>query len=248
MNSDFRPHLSVIIPAYNEEDRLPGTLEDVLRYLSRQTYLSEVLVVNDGSTDGTQSVTRAHMNESVPLRLVDHADGANHGKGAAVKLGMLQAIGEFRLFMDADNSTTIDQIERFWPALDEGFDIAIGSRKVSGADVVIHQPWYKELSGRAGNLWIRALAVPEVCDTQAGFKVFSRRCALDLFPRLTIDRWGYDVELLAMAHCRGFRVREIPIRWVNSPESKVHPGAYFQVLGEVWRIRRNLKSGMYGPP
>jgi len=245
MINEPRLHLSVIIPAYNEEVRLPGTLDDVMRYLSRQNYTSEVIVANDGSTDGTETVARAHMNESVPLLLAEHADGANHGKGAAVKLGMLRASGEFRLFMDADNSTTIDQIERFWPALGGGFDIAIGSRKMAGADVVVHQPWYKELSGRAGNILIRALAVPGILDTQAGFKLFTQECVLDLFPRLTVDRWGYDIELLAMARCRGFRVCEIPIRWVNSPESKVRSGAYFEVLREVWRIRRNLRGGRY---
>ncbi len=239
------PRLSVIIPAYNEAARLPHTLREVLQYLARQSYSSEVLVVDDGSTDRTGDIVRKRTGEPVPVQLLRHPDGGNHGKGASVKVGMLGAGGDFRLFMDADNSTTIEQIERFWPAVEEGADIVIGSRKIEGAQVVIHQPWYKELAGRSGNVLIRMLAVPGISDTQAGFKLFTRRSAEDLFPLLTIDRWGYDFELLAIARQRRYGIREIPIRWINSPDSKVRPGAYLQVLCEVWQVHRNLRTGRY---
>ncbi len=245
MTSDPSVRLSVIIPAYNEEHRLPDTLRHVLDYLSEQTFRSEVLVVDDGSTDGTARIVRNMSGRGVTLRLCLHPDGANHGKGAAVRLGMSQAAGEFRLFMDADNSTTIDQVERFWPVFGEGSDIVIGSRKAPGAQVAVHQPWYKELAGRAGNLWIRLMVAPGIFDTQAGFKMFTRRSAETVFPRLTIERWGYDFEILAVAREQGLRVREIPIRWVNSPDTKVRLGSYLQVLGEVWQVRRNLKAGRY---
>ena len=238
-------HFSVIIPAFNEENRLPGTLRSVVDYLSRQPFRAEVLVVDDGSTDGTARVARNHSSGAVPVRLRAHPDRANHGKGAAVRLGMLEASGQYRLFMDADNSTSIDHVERFWPLFQQGFDVVIGSRNVDGARVAVHQPWYKELAGRAGNRLIQALAVPGIIDTQAGFKMFTQQSAKDLFPRMAIDRWGFDVEILAVARARGYKIREVPVTWINAAGSKVGFGSYFQVVTEVWKVRRNLKSGRY---
>ncbi len=238
-------HLSVVIPAYNEAVRLPGTLRNVLDYLSAQPYQAEVLVVDDGSTDATASIARQFASGPTAVRLLSHLDGANHGKGATVRLGMLESRGRFRLFMDADSSTTLDQIDRFWPALQEGFEVVIGSRNIEGARVEVHQPKYKEVAGRLGNLFIQDLAVPGIRDTQAGFKVFSRRAAETVFPRLTIERWGYDIEALAIARLHGFRIKEVPIIWVNAPGSKVGFRSYLEVLAEVWRVHRNLKSGAY---
>ncbi len=239
-------HLSVVIPAYNEDLRLPQTLTDVLRYLEGQSYASEVIVVDDGSTDDTARAVNEWARGAIPLRLIGQPDGVNHGKGAAVRRGMREATGRFRLFMDADNSTTIDHLERFWPFFDEGYDIVIGSRDVRGAHIGVRQPWYKELAGDLGNLVIRATAVPGIYDTQAGFKVFTGTCIEDILPDLTIDRWGFDVELLVAARCRGYRVKEVPINWVNAANSKVRALTYFEVLGEVWRVRRNRKAGRYG--
>jgi dolichyl-phosphate beta-glucosyltransferase len=239
------PHLSVVIPAYNEERRLPRTLDDVIRYLQGQSYTAEIVVVDDGSTDGTARVVGERDGAAVPIRLVAQPDRANHGKGAAVRVGMTAARGANRLFMDADNSTTIDQVERFWPFLEEGYDVVIGSRDVKGAEVVVHQPWLKELAGNFGNWLIRVLAVRGVADTQAGFKIFTQRCIEDVMPRLTIDRWGFDVELLAAARRRGYRIKEVPIRWVNEPNSKVRTSTYLEVLAEVWQVNRNLRAGRY---
>ena len=238
-------HLSVIIPAFNEELRLPGTLDDALRYLSAQRYRSEVIVVDDGSSDGTASVAGRFCAGPVPVRLCAHPDRANHGKGAAVRLGMMEARGAFRLFTDADNSTTLDQIAGFWQSFEEGFDSVIGSRRAHGARIVVHQALHKELAGRFGNWIIRLLAVPGVSDTQAGFKILTRECVERVFPRLTVDRWGFDIEILAVARSLGYRIRELPITWINSPASKVGAGSDFEVMAEVWRVRRNLKSGLY---
>jgi glycosyltransferase involved in cell wall biosynthesis len=239
------PCLSVVIPAYNEEKRLPATLRDVLAYLCHQSYTAEVLVVDDGSTDGTAGLVSMWPPSQVHVHLLQHADRRNHGKGAAVRLGMLSARGRKRLFMDADNSTSCDHLNRFLPHLDQGYDIIIGSRDIAGAVIPIRQPWYKILAGDAGNLFIRAVATPGIRDTQAGFKLFSERAVADIFPRLTLERWGFDVEILAVARRRGYRVKEVPITWRNDAESKVRLSSYFDVLAEVWRVRRNLRAGRY---
>jgi len=238
-------HLSVVIPAYNEELRLPGTLRYSVQYLESQPYDSEIIVVDDGSTDGTQQVVPKCLAGAVSVRLILHPDRANHGKGAAVRLGMKEARGDYRLFMDADNSTTLDQVAPFWGRFEEGFEVVIGSRSIEGANVAVHQPRYKEIAGRFGNWIIRTFAIPGIRDTQAGFKMFTRKSAETIFPRLTIDRWGFDFEILAIARWHGYRICEMPIVWINAPGSKVSFGSYLQVLSEVWRVRRNMKAGRY---
>lgn len=237
--------LSVIVPAYNEERRLPRTLDAVVAYLASQTYAAEVVVADDGSTDRTGQVARSQSSARVPVQVIRHPDGRNHGKGAAVRRGMLAATGQYRLFMDADNSTTVDHVERFWQFFDEGYDIVIGSRDVAGSVVTVHQAWLKEVAGNLGNVIVRMLAVPGILDTQAGFKLFTAAVVEDIFPRLVIDRWGFDIEILAVARHRGYRIKEAPITWLNDPESKVRLSSYVEVLGEVWRIRRNLQRGLY---
>jgi dolichyl-phosphate beta-glucosyltransferase len=237
--------LSVIIPAYNEEVRLPQTLRSVIEYLKAQPYSAEILVVNDGSTDGTERIVHEQSSDSIPMRQFSHEDGGNHGKGASVRKGMMQAHGAFRLFMDADNSTTLNQIERFWPLFDQGHSVVIGSRALPNSIIGVHQARAKEIAGRIGNWLIQRLAVPGIADTQAGFKMFSAEAADMIFPRQTIDRWGYDVELLVIARAHGYRIAEVPITWINASGSKVTMKSYFQVLGDVLKIRRNLKAGLY---
>ncbi len=237
--------LSVVIPAYNEARRLPHTLSEITTYLARQSYASEIVVVDDGSSDDTAQIVRDWPSPPVSLRLVTQPDGRNHGKGAAVRLGLSEASGRVRVFMDADNSTTLDHIEQFWPFFEQGYDVVIGSRDIGGANVVIPQAWYKELGGKLGNMIIRAMAAPGIADTQAGFKAFTARCLDEVLPRLTIDRWGFDVELIVAARCRGFRVKEVPIVWRNDSASSVPATAYLQVLGEVWRVRRQRAAGWY---
>jgi len=245
MLNDPAIRLSVIIPAYNEELRLPQTLNHVIGYLESQSFSSEILVVNDGSTDATGQIVRKRDPGAVPLKLIAHDDGANHGKGASVKKGMMEARGAFRLFMDADNSTTLDQVDRFWPFFEQGYEVVIGSRALKDSVIGVHQPRHKEIAGRFGNWFIRRLAMPGILDTQAGFKVFSAKAAETIFPRQSIQRWGYDIELLVIARAHGFRIREVPITWINAVGSKVTMRAYFQVLADVLQIRRNLKAGLY---
>jgi dolichyl-phosphate beta-glucosyltransferase len=245
MLNDPATRLSVIIPAYNEELRLPRTLSHAIEYLKAQPYRSEIIIVNDGSSDGTEQAARKQDPGSVSLRLLAHADNANHGKGASVKKGMMEARGAFCLFMDADNSTTLDQVDRFWPFFEQGHDVVIGSRALKDSVIGVRQARYKEIAGRFGNWFIRTLTVPGIRDTQAGFKMFSAKAAGIIFPRLTINRWAYDIELLAIARTHGLRIHEVPITWINATDSKVTMQSYFQVLGDVLQIRRNLKAGLY---
>ncbi len=235
--------LSVVIPAYNEEKRLPATLRSVVKFLSGKSYPWEVLVVDDGSKDGTANLVRATSITTPQVKLLQY--GHNRGKGFAVRFGMVRAKGKFRLFMDADNSTTIDHFDKFFPYFDKGFDVVIGSRDVAGAEINIHQAWWKETLGDLGNLWIQFWAVPGVKDTQAGFKVFSGKATDEVFPRLLIDRWGFDVEALAIARACGYKISEQPIRWKNDPNSKVSPSAYIEVFKEVVQVRLNIWRGRY---
>jgi dolichyl-phosphate beta-glucosyltransferase len=237
--------LSVIIPAYNEELRLPGTLNHSLEYLAGQSYPSEIIVVNDGSTDGTERVVRDKTIGAVPVILLNHPDGANHGKGASVRQGMKAARGAYRLFMDADNSTTLNQVNRFWPWFDKGFDVVIGSRALKDSVIGTHQSRVKEIAGRFGNWFIQRLAAPGIQDTQAGFKMLTAASAEIIFPRSTIDRWGYDIEMLVIARSHDLLIAEVPITWINAEGSKVGLGSYFEVLLEVWKVRRNLRAGLY---
>lgn len=235
--------LSVVIPAYNEEKRLSHTLKAVLAYLHKQNYTWEVAVVDDGSGDRTADIVREMLIVEPRVRLLQY--GQNRGKGYAVRYGMTHVSGKYRVFMDADNSTTLDHVEQMLPFFHLGFDVVIGSRDVPGANVAVHQPWWKEKLGDLGNWWIQFWAVPGIHDTQAGFKMFTDYAAEGVFPYLTIDQWGFDVEALAVARLHGFKIAERPIRWVNDPDSKVSSKAYLDVLKEVVQVRLNVWRGIY---
>jgi len=235
--------LSVIIPAYNEEASLDHTLDAACSFLKRQSYSWELAVVDDGSSDQTARIVENVGKVDARVRLLQY--GKNRGKGYAVRYGMLHSVGKYRLFMDADNSTAIDHIAHFLPLLEADYDIVIGSRAVPGAKIAVHQPWWKEFLGKIGNRWIRFWAVPGIKDTQAGFKAFRDDVAQNVFPLLTIDRWAFDVELLAVARRRGCKIAKCPIRWVNDIHSKVTPRAYFEALNDVVKVRLNVWKGRY---
>ena len=236
-------YLSVIIPAYNEEKRIEKTLLSVHEYLSRQSYDYEVIVVNDGSSDNTVVAVQCLTPNIQHLRVIDNKK--NHGKGWAARQGMLEAQGDYRLFMDADNATTIDHLEKFWPHIESGYGVVIASIAVKGAEVASTEKFYKRFLGKLGNIWIQFWAVPGIHDTQRGFKLFSAKAAQDIFPKLKITRWGFDIEILALARKFGYKIKEVPIKWINDPESKVRPSAYFQVLLETLKIRWWLWRGEY---
>ena len=236
--------LSVIIPAYNEEKRISSTLKSIDEYLRRQNYDYEILVVSDGSYDNTAGLVHGLEAEIRGLRLIDNKE--NHGKGYVVRQGMLEATGELRLFTDADNSTSIDHLDKFTPYINNGFPVVIGSIAVSGHKVASgSEPAWRRIFGKLGNLFIQIMAVPGIQDTQRGFKLFTADAVNKIFPKLTITRWGFDIEVLALARKFGYKIKELPVDWKNDPNSKVGLKAYIQVLLETVKIRWNLISGRY---
>lgn len=236
-------YISVIIPAYNEEKRIEKTLLSAHEYLSRQNYEYEIIVVSDGSSDGTVATVQRLTSNIQHLRVIDNKE--NHGKGWAVRQGMIEARGDYRLFMDADNSTAVDHLDKFWPHILDGYDVVIASIVVNGADMAHTEPFHKRILGKLGNLWIQFWVLPGIWDSQRGFKLFTARAAEAIFPKLKITRWGFDIEVLALARKFGFKIKEVPIKWVNDTESKVKPSAYLQVLLETLKIRWNLWTGIY---
>ncbi|HVZ80633.1 MAG TPA: dolichyl-phosphate beta-glucosyltransferase [bacterium] len=241
--------LSVIIPVFNEQARVGKTLEDSLAYLRRSKLRAEILVVDDGSKDKTvQTVEKAgkKVKGAVALRVL--AQGINRGKGAAVRMGALEAQGDVVLFMDADNATPLSEYEKFRPWFKRGIPVVIGSRAVDRSQVKVPQPLYRQVLGRAANLVIQVLVVWGIWDTQCGFKAFTREAAKVIFPRQTIERFGFDFELLFLAHKLGFPIQEVPVQWFNSPYSKVRLGDYFGTLVELLSIRWKDLKGVYERP
>ena len=239
-----KPFLSIIIPAYNEAKRLPLTLIDIDKHLSKQGMSYEILVVNDGSKDNTAEIVNRFMPMINELKLLDNPD--NRGKGAVVRQGMLSAKGNWRLFMDADNSTAITEFLNMMPYFKEGYEVVIGSRAVKGAKLQPPQPIYRQIPGKLGNLFIQMLVLKGIWDSQCGFKCFSELAAERVFSIAKIDRWGFDVEALALARKLGYQIKEMPVTWVNDPRSHVTALSYLQVLWETIKIYWWLKKGKYG--
>ncbi len=237
-------YLSVVIPSYNEEHRIGKTLESIAGFLTGQNYRAEVLIVCDGATDRTAQIARSFYEKIPELRIIENKE--NHGKGYVTRQGMTEARGEYRVFMDADNSTSLDQIDRFLPFFSQGYDVVIGDRDLKGSRIAVHQSRFKEILGDFGNFLIQALAVPGIEDTQCGFKVFSKKASERIFPKMTIDRWGFDIEALALALKLGFKIKTVPIVWVNDPNSKVKLSGYINTFIELLRIKWNLITGKYG--
>ena len=239
-------YLSVIIPAYNEEKHIRKTVESIYQYLSGKNLEHEILVVTDGSTDKTDEIVRSMLSTIPTLQLLNYK--LNKGKGFAVRQGMLKARGQYRLFTDADNATSIDHIDKMLPYFQQGYDVVIGSIALKGSIVASgSEPVWRRLFGKMGNLFIQVMAVPGVHDTQRGFKMVTAKAAQDFFPKMTIDRWGFDIEMLALARKFGYKIKEVPISWKNDPNTASHPhlSAYFQVLTETVKIRWNLITGKY---
>ena len=235
--------LSIIVPAYNEEERIGPTLASILEFARGRSADTEVIVVDDGSTDDTVGVCRAVGGTAVQVI----STPTNMGKGHAVRSGMIAAGGEYRLFTDADGSTPIDEYSALETALDRmgGSGIAFGSIGVPGAKVEKAQSGLRPALGKLGNLLIRALVLPQVHDSQRGFKLFSADAAEAVFSQCVVNGWGFDVEALALARWLGFSYLEIPVRWAHVHGGTLTPTAYVTTLGDVVRVRWRLMLGSY---
>ena len=244
-------YLSIIIPAYNEEGRLPATLERMAEYLAVRDFSHELVVVDDGSKDKTRDVVRAFAQNRPWVRLVhyDHKNGQplNRGKGFAVRAGVKYAVGRDILFSDADLSTPIQEMEKLLPPISRGdCDIVIASRALPDSDLAVHQPFYREWMGRSFNRIVQAMAVPGVKDTQCGFKAFRGEVAKRIFAMARIDGFGFDPEILFIALKYKYSVREVPVTWRHMDASRVNPlTAPFKMLGDLCEIRINDLRGLY---
>jgi len=238
------PFLSIVIPAYNEEVRLPGTLDRVCRYVQGKPFPVEVLVVDDGSRDGTAAVVERTAQSWPALRLVRNS--GNRGKGYSVRNGMLHATGENILFSDADLSAPIEEVEKLLEKLREGYDVVIGSRALQRELIEIHQSWFRENAGKIFNLFVRLLVGLPFRDTQCGFKLFRRQAARAVFPLQQIYGFGFDAEVLYLAKRAGFRIAEIPVRWSHVEGTKVSMyGDSMEMFTDLLRIRWYELSGRY---
>jgi dolichyl-phosphate beta-glucosyltransferase len=239
----MRLFLSVVVPAFNEERRLGPTLKQLQTFLERQPYTSEILVADDGSTDGTLAVAEAALAASpVPLRVLRCTHG---GKGHAVRSGMLEAAGEYRFMCDADLAMPVQELEKFLPPRLHGADVAIGSREATGAQRH-DEPPYRHMMGRVFNWWVRLLTVRGISDTQCGFKCFTAASAEALFSQQRLKGFGFDVEVLFLAQRGGLRLVEVPIHWYHQQESKVRPlKDGLSMLYDAWRVRWRYTSGGY---
>ncbi len=236
------PFLSIVIPAYNEERRLPNTLEKLLRFLNAQNYQAEVLIVENGSQDSTLEIAQAYASQHSQVRVL-HSN--QRGKGLAVQRGMLEARGEHRFMCDSDFSMPIEEINRFLPPALPNSPIAIASREAPGA-VRYNEPPYRHFVGRVYNLLIRSIALPGLQDTQCGFKCFRADAVEELFPLQTMSGWSFDVEVLFIARLRGYSIVEVPIPWYFNPDSKVrvlHDS--YRMAVDLLRIRLNQRTGVY---
>ena len=228
--------LSVIIPAYNEENRLPATLKEIGSYLDQGKTDYEIIVVDDGSKDKTTLKVKEIKNNNGRVQLLQNEK--NRGKGFSVRKGILAAQGEYILFYDADGSTPISELEKLLEKLRAGYDIAIGSRGLKESQIRVRQPLYREYMGKIFNRLVRLLTVPGIADTQCGFKCFRRETARELFTLQKIKRFSFDVEILYLAQKGGYKIVEVPVVWMNSPVSRV--GLIkdsLQMLFDLFRIR-----------
>ncbi len=241
------PKYSIVIPAYNESARLPATLESVVSCVRARGWNAEIIVVNDGSTDRTAEVARKFAETAREVRLLENP--GNRGKGYSVRTGMLAALGEIVLFTDADLSAPIEEAERLFAAIAGGADIAIGSRWLESGRQTQRQPLYRQFFGRCFNAVTRAVMRLPFADTQCGLKAFTRNAAQTVFKLQTIERWGFDPEILLIALKRGLRVVEVPVSWAHDERTRMsYLRDGMRMLQEIAQIRWNVICGRYNRP
>jgi dolichyl-phosphate beta-glucosyltransferase len=238
------PELSIVIPAYNEERRLPSYLAGILAYLEAQPFSSEVIVVDDGSEDGTAAMVERFAAQNTRVRLVRLPQ--NQGKGYAVKSGMLRASGKLKLFTDADGATPIMELAGLKKAIETGADAAVGSRALRDNAHTVKTRFHRKLMGTVFNFIVRTLTVRGINDTQCGFKLFTAEAANTAFPLQRIHDFGFDVEVLYICHKKGFRIVEVPVNWTDIPGTKVRLiRDSLRMFKDVVKIRLNDWRGIY---
>lgn len=237
-------YLSVVIPAYNEAKRIGATLGKIHEYLLTKDYRHEIIVVDDGSTDDTRRLVKEIARQIPPIRLLEN--GVNRGKGYSVRTGVFNSRGEVILFSDTDLSTPIQEIDKLAAWLGMGYDIAIGSRALPESEILVRQPWLRQSMGKVFNMLVQLLTVSGIKDTQCGFKLFKKEAASVLFEKQTIAGFGFDVEILFMASKIGYRIKEVPVKWINSPCSRVHIlKDSVAMFSDLVRIRIRYLMGRY---
>ncbi len=237
------PFLSVIIPAYNESERLPETLRMVREYLERQNFTYEVLLIDDGSTDTTVKLAEKISADFPALKVVKNAQ--NKGKGGVVRQGMLMAKGEWRLFMDADHATPISEFDKFIPELGNA-EVIIGSRYLHPDSIKVRQPLKRRIGSRGFNWLVQRSILPGIVDTQCGFKAFSAKAAEDIFPLQSLQRWAFDAEILTIANELGYKIIEVPVDWYDATASRFRARqAVAQLLHDLKVIRHKVKTKQY---
>ncbi len=240
----FEFELSIVVPAYNEENRIKSTLVNIFDFIAEKKINAEIIVVNDGSTDRTAEQVSKKKARIKHLKLINKTK--NQGKGAAIKTGVTHARGRNILITDADNSTPIEQWESLNKALEAGADISIGSRYLTNSEIQIKQPLLRVMISRLGNLVIRILIVRGIKDTQCGFKLFRNEVAQAIFSKQKIKRWGFDIEVLAVARLLNYKVKEVPVSWFNSVDSRIRPiRDTYRTFLELLQIKSNLLRGVY---
>ena len=238
------PIYSIVLPAYNESERIAATVESIFAFAAQKSWLTEIIVVNDGSTDDTADVVRRCAATRPGVRLLENP--GNRGKGYSVRHGMLQAQGEILLFSDADLSSPIAEAEKLFAAIANGADIAIGSRWLKTELQLRRQPLYRQFYGRIFNLALRLILGLQFKDTQCGFKAFTRRAAHSLFALQKIERWGFDPELLYLAKRLHLRIEEVPVAWAHREGTRLNPlRDGLHMFGEMLQIRWNGLRGEY---
>lgn len=242
-----QPFLSVIIPAYKEGERIGRNLLEIDQYLKEKNYTYEIVVVVDGSPDNTAEVARNYALQVPHVRIIDNKE--NHGKGYVVRQGLLEAKGRWRLFLDADGSTSITHLDSFSTQFEAGWDVIIGSRKIEGSFIQVHQPKHREIMGEGGNWLIRiVLGLWNYPDTQCGFKILSDTAAKEIASRMVVDRFGFDFELIVLAIKLGFKIKQMPVRWMNEEGSTVKltgPNGFIQVLIDLFKTKWRFLTGAY---
>jgi dolichyl-phosphate beta-glucosyltransferase len=241
------PHYSIVIPAYNEAARIGNALESVVACTRQRGWNAEVVVVDDGSRDATADIVRLYAQDHPEVRMLQNP--GNHGKGYSVRNGLLHSFGEIVMFTDADLSAPIEEAEGLFAAIAAGADIAIGSRWLERARQTIRQPLYRQIFGRCFNGVTRAVMGLPYADTQCGFKAFTRAAAQTIFQLQTIERWGFDPEILFIARKRGYRIDEVPVSWAHDERTRIsYLKDGMRMLQDIAIVRWNALLGRYNKP